>query len=179
MFSYTPPNTPSGVARYGHLQGIQGIRPGKRLELLPFVSGRAEYAEIPRNAVVDFANPFRSGSDFFGNGGVDLKYRLGTALTVDGTVNPDFGQVEQDPAVINLTAFETRFQEKRPFFVEGADIIQFGEGRTGGFETQLLYSRRIGRTPQGALPAEAAYQDVPGNTPVVGRSEEQRLNSSP
>ena len=168
MWAFTPQNEPGGVARFGHLEGIEGIRGGKRLEVLPFVTGRAEYVEIPRSAGAHFDNPFRSGSDFFSNAGIDLKYRLGTAFTLDGTVNPDFGQVEQDPAVINLTALETRFQEKRPFFVEGGDIFQFGSGRRGGSEAQLLYSRRIGRAPQGAVPSAAEYMDVPGSTTILG-----------
>ena len=168
MWAFTPRNEPGGVARFGHLDGIEGIRQGKRMEVLPFVTGRAEYVEIPRSAGVQFDNPFRSGSDFFGNAGMDLKYRLGAAFTLDGTVNPDFGQVEQDPAVINLTALETRFQEKRPFFVEGGDIFQFGSGRRGGSEAQLLYSRRIGRAPQGRMPAVAEYMDVPGSTTILG-----------
>lgn len=169
-FAFSPQSEPGGVARYGHLDGIRGIRQGKRLELLPFVTARAEYTEVPGSDRVDFLNPFRSGSDFFGNAGLDLKYRLGTAFTLDATVNPDFGQVEQDPAVINLTAFETRFDEKRPFFVEGADIFQFGDlgGRVGGSEAQLLYSRRIGRPPQGSTPQEATYRDIPGSTAILG-----------
>jgi hypothetical protein len=168
MWAFSPQSEPGGVARFGHLDGIERIQKGKRLEVLPFLTGRGEVAEIPRSAGAHFDNPFRSGSDFFYNAGMDLKYRLGTAFTLDGTVNPDFGQVEQDPAVINLTVLETRFQEKRPFFVEGADIFQFGEGRRGGSEAQLLYSRRIGRAPQGVVPAAAEYMDVPGSTTILG-----------
>ena len=169
-WAFTPRNQPRGVARYGHLDGVEGIGQGKRLELLPYVTGRAEYLQVPRSEAAGFDNPFRSGSDFFGNAGLDLKYRLGTNLTLDATVNPDFGQVELDPAVINLTAFETRFEEKRPFFVEGAEIFRFGDpgGRPGGSEVQLLYSRRIGGTPQGLLPGGAAYMDVPGSTTILG-----------
>jgi hypothetical protein len=168
MWAFSPQSEPGGVARFGHLDGIEGILAGKRLEVLPFLTGRAEYAEIPRSGGAHFDNPFRSGSDFFSNAGMDLKYRLGTAFTLDGTMNPDFGQVEQDPAVINLTALETRFQEKRPFFVEGADIFQFGKGKRGGSEAQLLYSRRIGRAPQGVVPDAAEYMDVPGSTTILG-----------
>ena len=169
-WAFTPRNEPRGVARYGHLDGIEGIGQGKRLELLPYVTARAEYLEIPQSEGAGFDNPFRSGSDFFGNAGLDLKYRLGTNLTLDATVNPDFGQVELDPAVINLTAFETRFEEKRPFFVEGAEIFRFGDlgGRPGGSEVQLLYSRRIGRTPQGLPPDASEYADVPGSTAILG-----------
>ena len=72
--------------------------------------------------------------------------------------------------MINLTAFETPYDEKRPFFVEGADIFQFGDlgERVGGSETQLIYSRRIGRPPQGSTPREATYADVPGSTAILG-----------
>ena len=169
-WAFTPRSEPGGVPRFGHLDGIEGIGQGKRLEILPYVTGRAEYLQIPRSEAAGFDNPFRSGSDFFGNAGLDLKYRLGTNLTLDATVNPDFGQVELDPAVINLTAFETRFEEKRPFFVEGAEIFRFGDlgGRPGGSEVQLVYSRRIGRPPQGVLPGEAEYMDVPGSTTILG-----------
>ncbi len=170
VWAFTPRSEPRGVARYGHLDGIQRIGPGKRLELLPFVTGRAEYLQIPHSEQATFKNPFRSGSDFFGNAGLDLKYRLGTNLTLDATVNPDFGQVELDPAVINLSAFETRFDEKRPFFVEGAEIFRFGDvgGRPGGSEAQLVYSRRIGRAPQGLVPDDAEYSEVPGATTILG-----------
>ena len=173
LWAFTPRNEPQVVARYGHLYGIEGIAQGKRLELLPYVAARSERLEIPRSEAAGFDDPFRSGSEYFGNVGLDLKYRLGTNLTLDGAVNPDFGQVELDPAVINLTAFETRFDEKRPFFVEGAEIFRFGEGggRPRGSDAQLLYSRRIGRTPQGLVPGAAAYSDVPGQTRILGAAK--------
>ena len=148
VFSFTPKLERGGVARYGHLTGIRGIGGGRKLELLPYLGMSAQYIEQELNSQVAFDNPFRSGSDYFGRIGLDLKYRLGSNLTLDGAVNPDFGQVEVDPAVINLTAFETRFQERRPFFVEGAGIFTFGRGGpTGstGRAPQILYSRRIGR----------------------------------
>jgi hypothetical protein len=170
VWAFTPRNQPSGVNRYGHLEGIEGIQQGRRLELLPFVTGRAEYRDIPRSPGAGFDNPFRSGSDLFGNVGMDLKYRIGTNLTLDATVNPDFGQVELDPAVINLTAFETRYSENRPFFVEGAEIFRFGDGGGGG-DAQLLYSRRIGRQPQGSVGNGAQYSDVPGAANILGAAK--------
>ncbi len=174
VFAFTPKLERGGVANYGHLRGITGLRPGRRLEILPYVGGRAEYRVIPRDAAVDFSNPFRSGSEFFAGGGVDLKYRLSSNVTLDATVNPDFGQVEVDPAELNITAFETRFEEKRPFFVEGAEIFRFGDaggggGRFGpGGSAQLLYSRRIGRSPQGEVPDGAVYSDLPSTTTILG-----------
>ena len=174
VFSFTPKLEPGGVARYGHLTGIRGIGGGKKLELLPYVGMSAEYIYQEPSSQVAFDNPFRSGSDYFGRMGVDLKYRLGSNLTLDGTVNPDFGQVEVDPAVINLTAFETRFQERRPFFVEGAGIFNFGRGGpTGstGRAPQILYSRRIGRRPQGGVSPAAVYSNAPVSTTILGAAK--------
>ena len=174
MWAFLPRSEPQGVARYGHLEGFEGLRRSRGLEILPYTTGRAEYREIPRSPGADFDNPFRSGRDYFANVGADLKYQLGTSLTLDATVNPDFGQVEADPAVINLTAFETRVNERRPFFVEGADIFRFGEGGGGG--TQLVNTRRIGRPPQGSLPSESEYADVPSSTTILGAA---RLTGRP
>ncbi|MSR23379.1 MAG: hypothetical protein EXR92_07550, partial [Gemmatimonadetes bacterium] len=172
VWAFTPRTEPQGVAAYGHLEGLQGLRQGKRLEILPYTTGRAEYRDVPRSATADFDNPFRSGSDYFGNVGADLKYRLGTNFTSDAAVNPDFGQVELDPAVINLTAFETRLAERRPFFVEGSDIFLFGDGGSGP-DAQLLYSRRIGRSPQGTISSESeyAYADIPTFTTILGAAK--------
>jgi hypothetical protein len=174
VFSFTSKLERGGVPRFGHLEGISGIRPGRRLELLPYVGARAEYRQIPGRAGVDFANPFRSGQDYFTSMGLDLKYGITSNLTLDATVNPDFGQVEVDPAVINLTAFEIQFDEKRPFFIEGADIFRFGEGGPAGSTgrgPQLLYSRRIGRAPQGVLPSTTAFADAPPNTTILGAAK--------
>jgi hypothetical protein len=166
VFAFTPRSQRRGVARYGHLVGLEGIRPGRRLEVLPYVTTRAEVRDYPAD------HPFRSGSDFFNNAGVDLKYRVTSNLTLDAAVNPDFGQVELDPAVINLTAFETFFQERRPFFVEGAEI--FGFGTAGDYVcfgcTQLFYSRRIGRTPSAFVPG-ARYVDAPDASRIVGAAK--------
>jgi hypothetical protein len=121
-----------------------------------------------------FPNPYRSGSDHFGDVGLDLKYRLAANVTLDATVNPDFGQVALDPSVVNLTAFETRFQEVRPFFVEGADIFNFGEGGPAGSTgrpPQLLYSRRIGRGPQGSTPSQAVFNDGATATTILGAAK--------
>ena len=174
VFSFTPKLERGGVARYGHLSGIRGIGGGKKLELLPYIGMSAEYIPQSQSSDVIFENPFRSGSDYFGRAGLDMKYRLGSNLTMDATVNPDFGQVEVDPAVINLTAFETRFQERRPFFVEGAEIFEFGRGGPGGSTgraPQIFYSRRIGRRPQGGVSSDAVYSDAPGATTIRGAAK--------
>ena len=173
-FPFTPTLERSGVSRFAHLDGIEGISPGQRLELLPYIVARGEYLQLESPSGVDFANPYRSGSDHFGDVGLDLKYRITSNVTLDATVNPDFGQVELDPSIINLTAFETRFNERRPFFVEGADIFVFGEGGprgSTGTGPQLVYSRRIGRSPRGSLPSEAAFSDTPTATTIAGAAK--------
>ena len=174
VFSFTPKLEPGGVPRYGHLMGLRGIGGGQKLELLPYVAMSAEYIFQEPSSEAPFNNPFRSGSDYFGRAGVDLKYLLGSNLTLDAAVNPDFGQVEVDPAVINLTAFETRFQERRPFFVEGAEIFTFGRGGprgSSGPPPQVLYSRRVGRRPQGSVSSAAVFFDAPVSTTILGAAK--------
>jgi hypothetical protein len=171
IFPFNPTLEAGGPSRYAHLEGMSGIEPGRRLELLPYATARGEYLHLTNPGAASFDNPYRSGSDHFADVGVDLKYRLTSNMTLDATVNPDFGQVELDPSVINLTAFETRYEERRPFFVEGADIFNFGEGGPGGSTgrpPQLLYSRRIGRAPQGSLPSSAVFSDVASTTTILG-----------
>ena len=173
-FPFTPTLERRGASRFAHLDGIEGIEPGRRLELLPYLAGRAEYLQLLQPQGIDFANPFRSGSDHFAEVGLDLKYRLTSNVTLDATVNPDFGQVELDPSVINLTAFETLYQERRPFFVEGGDIFRFGEGGPGGSTgraPQLFYSRRIGRSPSGSIPSEAVFSDAASATTILGAAK--------
>ena len=158
VWSFTPRDQPGGIPRFGHLEGLVGLRTGKRLEVLPYVVSRAEYVDPG-------ANPFRSEAEYVMEGGVDLKYRVTSNLTLDATLNPDFGQVEVDPAVVNLTAFETFFPEKRPFFVEGGDIFRFGSDGTNS----VFYSRRIGRRPSLLPPTPA--RDVPDATRILGAAK--------
>lgn len=173
-FPFTPLLERAGVSRFAHLEGLSGVEPGQRLELLPYAVARGEYLQLKSPAGVTFENPFRSGKDHFGGMGLDLKYRLASNVTLDATVNPDFGQVELDPSVINLTAFETRYNERRPFFVEGADIFSFGEGGPSGSvgrPPEIFYSRRIGRSPRGAVPHQAVFSDVPTATTILGAAK--------
>lgn len=174
VFPFVPTLDRGGASRFAHLDGIEGIEPDRRLELLPYVAGRSEFVQLDRPDGIAFEHPYRSGSDHFADAGVDLKYRLTSNVTVDATFNPDFGQVELDPSVINLSAFETRYEERRPFFVEGADIFDFGEGGpvgSTGRGPQLLYSRRIGRSPQASVPSEAVYSDEPSATTILGAAK--------
>ena len=174
FFAFVPKLERGGPARYGHLDGIRDVEPGRRLELLPYAAVQAKYLHLEEETDAVFGNPFRSGSEYFPNMGLDLKYRASSNMTLDGTLNPDFGQVEVDPAVINLTAFETRYEEKRPFFVEGRDIFLFSNqerrGSTGG-PPEFLYSRRIGRPPHGSVPSASVYADEIGTTTILGAAK--------
>jgi len=163
--AYTPKNERGGIARWGHLTGLEGIRTARRLELLPYTVARAEYVD-PRG------NPFRGDHEYGTRIGADVKYRVTSNLTLDATVNPDFGQVELDPAVVNLTQFETVFEERRPFFVEGREIFNFNSGNNGNIPAggSLFYSRRVGGLTFGALPPTNAA-DVPLETRILGAAK--------
>lgn len=158
------PNAPGWVHLFGELRGIKGIKPQKQLEILPYVLASAE--TYPKEE----GNPFRdSGRDNKANVGVDAKIGLTSDITLDLTVNPDFGQVEADPSQVNLSAFELFFREQRPFFLEGNNILEF---RTSGGINNLFYSRRIGRRPQGSLvDDDIAYADVPLQTRLLGAAK--------
>jgi uncharacterized protein DUF5916 len=167
MVAYTPRNESGFASRFPELVGIEGITPSARLEVLPYVTGKAEYIGADPN------DPFNSGKEYLPGAGVDIKAGLGNSLTFDGTINPDFGQVEVDPAIVNLSDVEYTFEEKRPFFTEGVNIFRFGNGGTNNnvnfnwSEPDIFYSRRIGRGPQGSLPSYD-YADVPSGTHILG-----------
>jgi len=155
FWSPTPQDASGFVSQYGRLEGIKELESPNRLELNPYVS--SSLTRAPQ----DNSNPFYNRNDLFGSAGADLKYGLTSDLTLTATINPDFGQVEADPAVINLSAFETFFPEQRPFFLEGNEIFQFGDTKTfNSFGNPItFYSRRIGRSPQGNLGDFNAYTD--------------------
>jgi hypothetical protein len=159
VLSFTPKSEPGGIPTYGNLVGLRNIAPGKRLEVLPYALARMERVDPG-------PDPFTSGARQLASGGVDLLYRASSDFTVNASFNPDFGQVEADPAVVNLTVYETRYEEKRPFFVEGSEIFDFGRNTSGG---QLFYSRRIGRSPQLQPPTAAA--DTPDKTTILGAAK--------
>ncbi len=167
---YTPKNGTGFVSRFVDLVGIQGIAPVRQFEVLPYLTTKAEFT---RHAAGD---PFNDGSTYGSRVGADFKLGLGSNLTLDGTVNPDFGQVEVDPAVVNLSDVETFFQEKRPFFIEGSSTLRFGQGgATNNWSFNwstptFFYSRRIGRTPQGGLP-DADFAEIPSGTDIIGAAK--------
>lgn len=162
--SWSPWKTtdPGFVSLEGDLAGIVDIPTPRRFEVMPYVS-----AKLTR-APGDPANPFYKLNDAQPSAGADLKYGLPSGLTLTATVNPDFGQVEVDPAVVNLSAYETFFPEKRPFFVEGANIFNIGAiagGPSYGTQ-QIFYSRRIGRPPQRFVGGQ--FVDAPNATTIIG-----------
>lgn len=124
------------VSKFGHLVGLENVPAPTNIEIIPYVVGDGRFVPKSRS--------YPDGREFTRNGGFDFKYRPGSGLTIDATINPDFGQVEADPAVLNLTTYETFYPEKRPFFIEGSQIIRFTTFG-GDFGPGLFYSRRIGR----------------------------------
>jgi Domain of unknown function (DUF5916) len=171
-WAFWPLSAQGGPAWYGHLDGVQVPDHLARTELLPYLVGRGSYL-----ASTPSGDPFRKPQDYTYRAGLDLDYRLAPNLTLTATANPDFGQVEVDPAVVNLSAFETYFPEKRPFFVEGGGYFDYGgfwcKFCSNASSLTLFYSRRIGRAPQGGDLAHAAgsYADVPESTTILGAAK--------
>jgi hypothetical protein len=170
QLAFVPKNETGYASRFAHLVGLRDIPSPRRLEVLPYTVARGTFdAAHPTN------DPFNDGTRYFGGAGMDVKYGVTSNLTLDATINPDFGQVEQDPAFVNLSAFEQFLEERRPFFVEGASIFAFGG--TGSFvqfggTPQYFYSRRIGRDPQLTPQAPSGgFVDVPGNTTILGAAK--------
>ena len=159
-----------GPSRFGHLEGVRIASVPRRLELLPYAVTRSRHVRASTAG-----DPFNDGSVQDIRLGGDIRALLTSNLTLDATINPDFGQVEVDPATVNLSAFETFFEEKRPFFVAGSGIFDFGSANCyfcSNFNSvESFYSRRIGRAPQGAGLATGAYTDVPENSTILGAAK--------
>ncbi|MCA9727734.1 MAG: carbohydrate binding family 9 domain-containing protein [Candidatus Eisenbacteria bacterium] len=169
-WQFIPRDATGWVSGFGELRGLRDLRPRRQVELLPYAVTRAE------SFAKQDGNPFATGSDQAVAFGLDGKIGLTSDLTLDLTANPDFGQVEADPSEVNLSAFETFFDEKRPFFIEGSSILDFplAPAVTGGSFTQdnLFYSRRIGRAPQGfASTADGEYSDSPDHSSILGAAK--------
>ena len=139
------------VSQFGEVSGFEDVASPRRLELRPYT--------VATNSTRPNGTSFERQQDFAF--GADLKYGVTSNLTLDATVNPDFGQVEADPASLNLTAFEQFFEERRPFFLEGAGIFSFANN--------LFYSRRVGRGPQ--LGGIYSHQDNPTNSTILGATK--------
>ena len=162
MWQFVSPQASGWVSNFGELQGIQDIVPRKQKDITPYVVTRME------NYETDEENPFADGRDYFGSVGVDGKIGITSDLTLDFTINPDFGQVEADPSEVNLSTFETFFPERRAFFIEGNNILTHRITPGGPFRNDnLFYSRRIGRSP-GHWPEDGDYVKMPQNTTILG-----------
>ena len=157
----------TGIAsQFGELTGIEGLGTPSHLEVMPYVVTKNVTTTTPALAY---------GHQQQLTGGADVKYGVTSNFTLDATVNPDFGQVESDPAVLNLSAFETFYQEKRPFFIEGSGILRFDLQCNNNVCSNLFYSRRIGRAPEitdtsttALLPA---YTSILGAAKLTGRTQ--------
>jgi len=170
-WALTPKKDSAVVSRFGHLTDLDGVRGRRHLDLLPYATAKGQ-----RNNTVEPGNPLTDGRTATGAVGLDAKWGVSSNVTLDATVNPDFGQVEVDPAVVNLSAFETFYEEKRPFFIEGSDLFsRFGRNGASGFmgfnrsNPTLFYSRRIGRAPQGS--ANGDFAERPGATTIYGAAK--------
>ena len=168
FWSHIPRGVPGIVRHSGILSGLQNLEPRRILDITPYMVAMASrYPAVPDN-------PFKTGRDNLLKTGLDAKIGLSNSFTLDLTINPDFGQVEADPSEVNLTAFETFFEEKRPFFIEGRNISSFPIGifDEGIGNDNLFYSRRIGRQPRGRfnLPM-GAFADIPTFTRILGAAK--------
>jgi len=154
------------VSQFGELGGLKLGSASKKLELTPYGVGQVGTKPVAAG------DPFQNSPALSGLAGADLKYSVTPGLTMTSTINPDFGQVEADPAVVNLTAFETFYQERRPFFVEGSGNFKFDLDCNDGQCTGLFYSRRIGRQPHGSPAAPSGgFLDMPGTTTILGAAK--------
>ncbi len=168
-WQHIPKDAPGLVHLFGELKGLEQIEPRKIFDVTPYGVARVEsFQKVPEN-------PFlAAGKSSAINGGVDAKIGVTNNMTMDLTINPDFGQVEADPSEVNLTAFETFFSEKRPFFIEGNNITNFGLGIGDGDvgNDNLFYSRRIGRRPQGDPSLKEGWNaDIPVQTSILGAAK--------
>jgi hypothetical protein len=150
---------PGSIYQFGELHGLRGLPSPRRIEIMPFTLGKLKTSQAQAG------DPFaRNGRQWLGNGGLDAKIGLTSNFTADLTVNPDFGQVEADPSVMNLSVFETFYEEKRPFFLEGKNIFSFDFD-----DVNMFYSRRVGHPPS-YTPALASgeFMKFPDYTSILG-----------
>jgi hypothetical protein len=158
-FSLVSRTTEGVVSQSGHLTGVLLTDTERRFEVEPFVA-----TQLHRGPVTP-GDPFFDGSEVDVRAGANVRYGVGSAFSLDATVNPDFGQVEVDPAVVNLSAFETFFSEKRPFFVQDAQVFDFDLSSRNG---RMFFSRRIGREPHREAIPGAQFREAPDRTTILG-----------
>ncbi|HYC83605.1 MAG TPA: DUF5916 domain-containing protein [Chryseosolibacter sp.] len=152
VWQYIPPDAAGWVHLFASMKGITGIRPQKQLEIQPYIVTKTESFRKQEG------DPYQTGKSSGADVGLDAKIGITSDITLDLTVNPDFGQVEADPSQVNLTAFELFFQERRPFFLEGSNTLNFPVSQFNS--NNLFYSRRIGRPPQMWADPDASGPDM-------------------
>ena len=158
-WSMIPLKNNGHVFSFGNMTGMDSLPKPRGIEILPYVMGK--YRHEPRIV----GSPYQKGHSWGGNIGVDAKFAL-SDFTLDVTVNPDFGQVELDPSVMNLTAYETFYDEKRPFFLEGKHILDFANG-----DDMMFYTRRIGAAPSYSprdIDNVRNFSETKENVPIIG-----------
>jgi len=147
-----PKSETGWASRFGELHGIVGVRPALGFELFPYI------ASSSARRSVETENPFSESGETDGRLGAEVRMRLGPSLALEATFNPDFGQVEADPAEVNLSQFETFFSERRPFFAENRQFF--------GGDTRFFYTRRVGASPRGGTTGD--FEERPDNTTILG-----------
>jgi hypothetical protein len=165
FWKHVPQDVQGWVSSFGDLRGLRNIKPKKERSLTPYMTGIAESFNT------DSDNPFTNGKDQNLNVGLNGKFGVTNNLTMDFAINPDFGQVEADPSQVNLSAYESYFEEKRPFFIDGSNIMNFSLTQLDGHQSaeNLFYSRRIGRNPHHNPETEDdEFVDKPENTSILG-----------
>jgi hypothetical protein len=171
MWSFRRKSEAGGAMYFGFLSGLAIEAQPRQLEILPYVESREQYKYAPS------ADPYHNSSYGRVSAGADMKYLLTSSVALDATINPDFGQVEVDPATINLSAYETYYQEKRPSFVAGSSAFDFGNFScnfcSNVSSLDVFYSRRIGRPPQlnPYVGSVAEFADTPDNTTILGAAK--------
>jgi hypothetical protein len=170
IWQRVPQDTPGWTSEFGILKGLLNIEPQKQLEIQPYTIAKFETYEA------EPGNPFKKGNDTKFTGGLDAKIGITNDLTLDLTINPDFGQVEADPSAIALDGFQIFFEEQRPFFVENKNIFDYRVSRSEAGNTfgsdNVFYSRRIGRSPQGyPNTTEGEFVNHPENTEIIGAAK--------
>ncbi|NQX81220.1 MAG: carbohydrate binding family 9 domain-containing protein [Flavobacteriaceae bacterium] len=169
-WSYVAADQPSMLVAMGELRGIKNIKPKRQVEIQPYVLAKLDSYKK------EIGNPFMDGKDTGLSVGIDGKIGITNNLTLDFTINPDFGQVEADPSVVNLGGFQVFLEERRPFFIENRNIFdyQITQAEAGGRfnRDNLFYSRRIGGRPKGYPDVDDdAYVDIPNNTSILGATK--------
>ncbi|MFC1619986.1 DUF5916 domain-containing protein [Candidatus Neomarinimicrobiota bacterium] len=164
FWAFWPKDETGWVRHYGRLNNLKGIPRQRRIYFAPYTTGQVATSR-------EYVTPVHPETyDLGSNLGMDMKVGVTNNLTLDLTLNPDFGQVEADPAELNISGFETFFPERRPFFVEGGNIYQYslGIGDNPMANNSLFYSRRIGRYPHHSPDSDTSYVDTPTATRILG-----------